>query len=182
MKDSTVSIAVWVAVSLALYYLTKGGKRQIHATADGSFELRMAKLYQIIGLLGGIIAGIGLFLPLIANEYTTSIFVASSFVFMLFAALSTSCFLWYRNHKVKFNAETITAQNVYGKSEDILWKNIALVKFKPFAGKMEITDAFGKKISVHQHLVGFSTFIGELKEKRGVYNFVCESLPPASIA
>jgi hypothetical protein len=139
-------------------------------------------LYQIIGLLGSLVAGIGLFLPLLADEYSTSIFIASTLLFILFAALSTLCFLWYRNHRVNFNAEIITAQSAYGKSHNILWKDVAVVKFRPFAGKMEITDAFGNKISVHQHLVGFSTFISALKEKREVYNFTCESLPPSSLA
>jgi len=173
-----VSIIVSISVSLLLYFLNKASKKEALSLINGSYELRMNRAYQIIGIAGIFSGLIFLFVPVMISEYSLGIILATGLMFLFFIGISVPCLLWYKNHYVRFDNISVYSNDLYGRNQQINWKDITSASFKPFAGVMALSDRNGNAVKVHQHLVGFSTFMETLLIQRDRYNFNCTKLPP----
>lgn len=166
-----------IVVLIVLYFLNKASGKKVDPYEQGKYSLYMSKIYQFIGLLGIGISVFILFMPVLAEEYTVEIFVATGVLFLFMMALSLPCFLWYKNHRLQFDSIEVVSKNFYGKEQRIKWEDIEHARFSALSGLLTLTDKRGNVAKAHQHLVGFSTFIHELKSQKNKCSFSSE-LPP----
>lgn len=172
-----VSIIILVIVALLLYFLNRSSKQRVAALDNGGYELRMNKAYLIIGVAGAIVGVLFLLMPILADEYSLEIFIASGVMFLFFTGLTVPCIMWYKNHSLFFSEQGFVAENAYGKRQDMQWGNISQVSFSSFAGVISVVDKQGNVAKAHQHLVGFSSFVKMLIAQKNKYQFDIESLP-----
>jgi hypothetical protein len=172
-----VSIIVSVLVPLLLYFLNKASKQNIAASGEGHYKLRMNKMYLIIGAASALVGILCLLLPVLAEEYSLEIFIASGVMFLFFMGCAVPCIMWYKNHNLIFGEQGFIAENAYGKRQDMQWGDISQVSFSSFAGVVSVVDKQGNVAKAHQHLVGFSSFVKTLIAQRDKYHFDAESLP-----
>lgn len=172
-----VPIIVSILVPLLLYFMNKASKRSPVAQHDGRYELRMNKMYLIIGVAGVFVGVMFLLLPILADEYSTEIFVAAGIMFLLFMGFSIPCLLWYNNHRLSFDEIEMRSKSAYGKAQSINWSNITRVSFSSFRGVIDVTDKQGNVAKAHQNLVGVSSFVAILQMKKSIYHFETELLP-----
>jgi hypothetical protein len=172
-----VAIVVSVLVPLFLFFMNRGSKQTVFVSNDGCYELRMNKMYLIIGVVCALIGLISLLMPVLANEYSLQIFITSGVLFLLFLGGGVYCILWYRNHRLFFGEQGFVTESVYGKRQNIRWDDIIQVNFSSFAGMVRVVDKQGNIAKAHQHLVGFSSFIRMLLVQKEKYHFATELLP-----
>jgi glucan phosphoethanolaminetransferase (alkaline phosphatase superfamily) len=157
--------------------MNRGSKQTVLISSDGHYELRMNKMYLIIGVICALIGLISLLIPVLANEYSSQIFTASGILFLFFVGGGIYCILWYRNHRLFFSEQGFTTESAYGEKQNMKWDDISQVSFNSFAGMVRVVDKQGNIAKAHQHLVGFSSFIKTLLAQKGKYHFATESLP-----
>lgn len=152
---------IGVVVSASMYFMNKGANKEIESL-DGITELRMNKFYQIVGYSSLIIFSGFIVAVIYINEM--AFYIALIFVFLLFGGTGLACVLWYRNHKITFDDNSIIVHNWRNQVEEISWEEITAIKFRPIAGNIKITG-LNKIVKVHQHLVGLKTFTQKMEEK-----------------
>ncbi len=155
-------LSVTLAVSLAMNYLNRGASQEIEQSKNGEIELRMNKLYQILGYVCIGFASIFVMAALYYQE--KEMYVIGIVMLILFGGLGISCLMYYQNHKLTFDDEKITVQNWRKKIEEIKWGEINEIKFNPFSGYLNIRG-LNKKMTIHQHLVGLKAFAKKMEEK-----------------
>ncbi len=156
---------IGIAVSTALAFLTKSIAKSIDADERGMFKLRMNKLYGILGIISIVIGLLFLIFLLLTSEPNDSgIWGGVILTILIFWGLGIPCLMYYRNHRVTFDDNSIVVTNVYGKVKEIKWSDISDVRFKTFAGLLVLTTT-SEQIKVHQHLVGLSKFIEYIENK-----------------
>lgn len=153
---------IGLAVSLAMNYMNKGASQEIAKNPSGEIELRMNKLYQILGYLSIGFASIFVIAALYYQE--KEMYIIGMSMLLLFGGLGIPCLMYYQNHKLKFDDEKIVAQNWRKKIEEITWREIDEIKFNPFSGYLKIRG-LNKKMTIHQHLVGLKEFTNKMEEK-----------------
>lgn len=154
---------VGISVTIALMFLNKVASRRSVSNEHGWHELRMNRLYQIAGILVGII-GLS-FLLIGLNEQDSTALIAVVIISLGFSALGFISLLWYLNHRLNFNEQFLSASNFYGKSTSLTWNEISNITFNSFSGLITITATDGKKIKAHQHLAGLNSFIELMEQK-----------------
>ena len=83
MNDFLIPTSVTITVSLLLYFLNSASKRAMHALADGQYEIRMNRMYQVVGIIGILASIFVLFIPILAEEYSAQIFITTGLCFLL---------------------------------------------------------------------------------------------------
>ena len=153
---------IGLAVSLAMNYMNKGASQEIEKSTNGEIELRMNKLYQILGYLS---IGFASSLVIAALFYQEQeMYIVGIAMLLLFGGLGIPCLMYYQNHKLRFDDEKITVQNWRKKIKEIAWREIDDIRFNPFSGYLEIRG-LDKKMAIHQHLVGLKKFTDKMEEK-----------------
>lgn len=153
---------IGIAVSLAMNFMNKGASQNIRENENGEIELRMNKLYQILGYL---CIGITTIFVLAAIYYQDEeMYLIGGIMFLLFGGLGLPILMYYNNHKLRFNDDRILVHNWLGKSNEIKWSEIDSIKFNPFSGYLKI-NGLNKKLTIHQHLVGLKEFLKRMEEK-----------------
>lgn len=153
---------IGLAVNLAMRYMSKGASQEIDKDMNGDIELRMNKLYQIVGFVS---IGFALIFVIAALYYQEKeMYMIGTAMLLLFGGLGLPCLMYYQNHKLKFNDTRIIAQNWKKKTGEITWTEIDDIKFNPFSGYLKIFG-LNKKLIVHQHLVGLKAFTKKMEEK-----------------
>jgi hypothetical protein len=172
-----VAITVSVLVPLLLYFLNKASKKNVAASGEGSYELRMNNLYLLMGIMSAFLGLLFLLMPVLSNEYSLEIFIASGVMFLVFIGFAVPCILWYKNHRLFFNEQGFILKGAYGKKLQIKWEDISQVSFSSFTGVITVVDRQGNIAKAHQHLVGFSSFVKMLLVQKDKYRFASELLP-----
>jgi hypothetical protein len=152
---------VSIIVTLALRYARKGSEKNIVPTKNGQFYLRMNKLYGIMGIIGFFF---GLFITVMII-ITNSGLPFAIITLLIFLGTGLPCFIYYKNHCLKFNDKLIEVKNFFGREKRISWIEIQNISFNHFSGLLTILDNKGNKIKIHQHIVGLSSFLKMMKEK-----------------
>ncbi|NML64019.1 hypothetical protein HHL22_02260 [Hymenobacter sp. RP-2-7] len=171
-----VPIIVSIIVPLLLYLLNRSSKQKVTALDNGGYELRMNKAYLIIGIAGAVVGLLFLLMPILADEYSLEIFIASGVMFLLVMGFTVPCIMWYKNHSLFFGEQGFITENAYGKRQDMQCGDISQVSFSSFAGVVSVVDKQGNVAKAHQHLVGFSSFVKMLMAQRDKYHFDTKSL------
>ncbi|QHL86100.1 hypothetical protein GU926_01010 [Nibribacter ruber] len=159
MQDFLFYLLLGLAISGLTFYLNKGAAKSINQDDEGFTNLKMPKLYAIIGVLG-LVGGaifLGSFLVVEDIDVVTTV-ISLILCLSILWGLGIICLLWYFNHTLKFDEFSLEVVNVYGKQTKIYWQDITFMKFKPFSGLLILKDENNQKIAIHQHLVGLSAF------------------------
>jgi len=85
---------------------------------------------------------------------------------LIFGGLSAPLLMYYYNHELEFDEESIVVKNWKGKVDKIKWSEIENVKFSPMWGYLKLKTK-SKKLNLYQHLVGLVEFVKlmEIKTK-----------------
>ena len=166
MTEKVILYAIiGIAVSTSLAFLTKSTGKPIATDESGRFNIRMNKLYGIMGIIGLVFGLLFLiFLPLTTEPNDSGIWFIVILMLLIFWGAGIPCLMYYRNHRVSFDDNSIVATNVYGKVKEIKWSDILNIKFKVLSGLLVLTTK-NEIIKVHQHLVGLSKFIELIENK-----------------
>ena len=147
----------------SLSWLNKVAKTKLQPDKTGETTLRMNKLYIIMGVIAFImwLTFVIFLFTSISSDWKTFV---SSFLIISIVTLGPGipCSLWYLNHKVTFDNETIQVNNVYGKKNQILLKDIVSISMNHFSGMLKVNTQ-NDSVSIHQHLVGVSTLTEKIK-------------------
>lgn len=153
---------IGLAVSFSLSYMNKGTNQSVGRNAEGFVELRMNKFYQILGY---VVLGLGFIILLVIIYYQEKEMTLIGALAILFVVgLGLPVLLYYRNHKVYFNEETVTVISWTGKKQVIRWEEIQKISFNAFSGYLKLFG-LANKVKMHQHLVGLKEFIKMMEEK-----------------
>ncbi len=171
--DGIEHIITGIAIAAFLAYSNKKSSYNVEKNKAGSYHLRMNKSYMWIGALGtifGLIISIGI---LIESEEGT--LLSAFMVFMMFSGLGVTILMWYYNHQLVFDEETIQVKSWTGKTLEINWGEIRKIKFSPIMGYLRIHSK-SKKLNIHQHLMGLVEFI-KMMENKTDYKAIDLKLP-----
>lgn len=156
---------IGIAVSTALSFITKATGKSVDIVESGQFNLRMNKLYGIMGIIGLVFGLLFLiFLPLTTEPNDSGIWLAVILMLLIFWGTGIPCLMYYRNHRVTFDDNSIVATSLYGKIKEIKWTDIEDIRFKSMSGLLILTTK-DDKLKVHQHLVGLSKLIEFVENK-----------------
>lgn len=152
-------------MAAAWILLGKGTDSNVQANVNGGYELRMNKLYLVVGL-SGLIIGLILILtfPLLAEELSVELFLILGLILLVFWGTGLTCLLYFVNHKVRFNKDSVEVVDVYGRKKEILWSEISEASFNTFSGLLKFQSS-KTTVKVHHHLVGLNTLIGVMENQ-----------------
>lgn len=152
-----------IAISVILAFLTKATGKAVVIDNDGHYNLRMNKFYGIIGFVSLIIGLLFLiFLPLTAEPNDSAVWIVTTLMPLIFWGIGIPCMMYYRNHRLVFNNNSIIVTNIYGQIKEIKWSDIKDINFNALSGLL-VLKTTQEKIKIHQHLVGLSKFIEHIE-------------------
>lgn len=151
-----------VVVTWAMAYLNKQNSKEVKPLEDGTFKLRINKLYFYVGV-GSMIFGLFIFLYL-------SLFVKDGLMigfclFLGFGILGFGCALWYWNHQVVFNSQFIESTSVFNKTTKMNWDEIQKISFGLSSGIITMKDKNNVKVKAHLHLKGIKELIRMMEKQ-----------------
>ncbi|MEM1326406.1 MAG: hypothetical protein AAGI23_10650 [Bacteroidota bacterium] len=148
-------------VSLAIGFLNKGSSQPVQANSDGTVELHLPKIYQILGYT---LLALGIIFVMSFWYFQEVELLIFGLIICLFCcALGIPLLLYYKNHIVKLDDECLEVSNWLGKSNKIQWSEIAQISFHPFKGYIKV-QGLERKLLLHQHLVGLKTFLLKMEQ------------------
>ena len=154
-------VIIGVVVSFALMVLNRSGSKQVEPLKDGSFELRVHPLYNIVSILGmlmGIIFIIGGIYFRDENLFIMAIFG------LIFFLIGIWGFLFYKRYRLKFNENHVSATDFLGKTKSIQWEEITNIRFNKWLGYLYVLNE-NEKLTIHQHTVGLKQFLTMMEQK-----------------
>lgn len=150
-----------VPVVIGLALLKREMSKIVEPNADGSFELRVARLYFITGVLCTPLFLIPFFWILLSPELPGEARIYS-LIFLFFSILGVYLIVLYRNYRLYFDNEKIVVTNLFGKNKSLKWSEIEQVKNNPYTGYLTLSSA-QYRIKVLQNLKGLAAFTNALE-------------------
>ena len=150
-----------VPVVIGLALLKREMSKKVEPNSDGSFELRVTRLYLIIGVFCTTLFLIPFFWMLLSPELPGEDRIYSLF-FLFFSLLGVYLIVLYRNYRLYFDNENIVVTNLFGKNKSLKWSEIEQVKYNHFTGYLTLSSA-KYRIKVLQNLKGFAAFTNALE-------------------
>jgi hypothetical protein len=152
-----------VPVIIALSLLKKEMSKKVEPQPDGSFELRISRMFFFTGV---VCASIFLFLTvwILFDTDTPSEDRIFGLFFLIFSLLGVYFIVLYRNYRLYFDNEKIVVTNLYGKKKSMKWSEIEKVRSNAFTGYLTLSSAT-TQLKVHQSLKGFVAFRDELQAR-----------------
>jgi hypothetical protein len=161
-ENIIVYTLIAILVGWAMSYLKKQNSKEVEPLENGTYRLRMNKLYLYVGV-GSMILGLFLFLYL-------SLFVKDGVgiafcLFLGFGILGFGCALWYWNHQVVFDSQFIESTSVFSKTTKMNWDEIHKISFGLSSGIITMKDKNNVKVKAHIHLKGIKELISMIEQK-----------------
>ncbi len=148
-------------------YLNKFSKYEVENDELGYVVLRMNKLYKLVAFICIGVALLFLLVSVCLQENTFSII--SGLMLIFFGGFGLVSLLYYKNHKVKFDNDTIIISNWKGAEKELRWNEIETIEYNKLVGQLKISYK-DMTINIHQHLVGFDMVFKKVKEKKLLKN------------
>lgn len=169
MTDSAViTFIVMVSMAIALTYLGKGANVTPVKGDEGYFELKMNKFYKVLGIVA-IVCVVTFIVGSVAyNELDSELLLGIIIMTIILGVPGLICLLYVTKYRVAFNNEQIEVRNIYGKVVTVRWAEIVEAKYNHFSYFLHLKVSDGRKIKIHQHLIGINTFLDLLEKKRGL--------------
>jgi hypothetical protein len=145
-----------VPVIIALSLLKKEMSKKVEPQPDGSFELRMSRIFFFTGL---VCASLFLFFTgrIFFDPNTPSEDRILGLFFLSLSLLGVYLIVLYRNYRLYFDNENIVVTNLFGKKKSLKWSEIEKVRSNPFTGYLTLSSA-STQLKVHQNLKGMVAF------------------------
>lgn len=149
-----------VSVIIGLSLLKKEMSKKVEPLTDGSFELRVSRIYFFTG---AVCACIFLFFTgwILLDPDTPSEDRIFGLFFLIFSLLGVYFIVLYRNYRLYFDNENIEVTNLLGKKNTMKWSEIEKVRSNAFTGYLTLSSA-STQLKVLQSLKGFVAFRDEL--------------------
>ncbi len=155
-------IGAIVAIFMSL--MARSANKRVIADPDGSFTLKMHKFYGIIGIL--VIASLVVFIGMALLEGDKEMLsIGGGFLGICMGLPGIIVLLYYKNHKLIFDDQSMTAYSWSGGKTKINWDQVQKISFKGFSGLIKIQGEENQLIKAHMHLVGLKTFVEKVEEK-----------------
>jgi ABC-type Mn2+/Zn2+ transport system permease subunit len=137
--------------------------KKVEPLPDGSFELRVSRIYFFTG---AVCACIFLFLTvwILLDQDTPSEDRIFGLFFLIFSLLGVYFIVLYRNYRLYFDNENIVVTNLLGKKITMKWSEIEKVRSNAFTGYLTLSSA-STQLKVLQSLKGFVAFRDELQAR-----------------
>lgn len=151
--------AISVAVTLAMSYLNSGANKSPSNHIGENIQIRMNKLYSIIGYIG-----LGISIAFSIGSiffYEQGIEVLCVLIWVILGGPGIACLLYHKNHKVDFDNDQFSVSNWRGKTNTYKWRDITEVQYKPISGYLKVSDSSNSS-KIHSHLIGLGIFIDRL--------------------
>ena len=151
-----------IVVAWVMRYLNKQNSKEVKPVEDGTFKLKMNKLYFYVGV-SSMLLGLFVFLYL-------SLFVKDGLgigiCFLLgFGILGFGCALWSWNHQVVFDSQFIESTTVFNKTTKMNWDEILKISFGLSSGIITMKDKNNVKVKAHIHLKGIKELTSMIEQK-----------------
>ena len=160
----TIGLTAFVT-AIAMNHLSKSSEQEVVVNEMGYTVLRMNKLYKI---LAWILIGIALSFILVAIYlHEEGMYIISFLILLFFGGFSCALLMYYKNHKVEFNDDLIIIHSWKGEREELRWDETEIVKYNKLTGHLKLHYK-NKKLSIHEHLVGFKMLLNKLEEKKKI--------------
>jgi len=161
LEEIIKSAFIVVSVIIGLSLLKKEMSKKVEPLPDGSFELRVSRIYFFTG---AVCACIFLFFTgwILLDPDTPSEDRIFGLFFLIFSLLGVYFIVLYRNYRLYFDNEKIVVTNLFGKKNTMKWSEIEKVRSNAFTGYLTLSSA-STQLKVHQNLKGFVAFRDELQ-------------------
>lgn len=157
-----------IFIQLTESFLSTSTNKPVIADPQGRYHIKMHKLYRILGIAGFAVAAVFLFAPLIVKDDDLFFYVLTFGVAAMFGGLSLLSFCCYRNHYVRFDDKIVEVAGVFGGRKTFYWNQVKKISFNKNSGFLQVSSFDGEKIKIHQHLVGFPTFVSFLQRHSSI--------------
>jgi hypothetical protein len=163
LEEIIKSALTVVSVIIGLSLLKKEMSKKVEPLPDGSFELRVSRIYFFTG---AVCACIFLFLTvwILLDQDTPSEDRIFGLFFLIFSLLGVYFIVLYRNYRLYFDNENIVVTNLLGKKITMKWSEIEKVRSNAFTGYLTLSSA-STQLKVLQSLKGFVAFRDELQAR-----------------
>lgn len=150
-----------VPVVIALALLKNELSKKVEPNENGSFELRVARLYLIIGVFCATLFLIAFFWMLLSPELPSEDRIYS-LIFLFFCLLGVYLIVLYGNYRLYFDNEIIVVTNLFGKKKSLKWSEIEQVKMHHFKGYLQLSTAT-TQLKVQPNLAGMVAFTNAIE-------------------
>ena len=160
----TIGLTAFVT-SVAMNYLNKSSEQEVVVNGLGYTVLRMNKLYKILAWICIGITLSCLFTAIYLQE--EAMYIVSFLMLLFFGGFGFALLMYYKNHKIEFNDDLIIINSWKGERDELRWDEIETVKYNKLTGHLKLHYK-KKKLSIHEHLVGFKMLLNKLEEKKKI--------------
>lgn len=151
-----------ILIGAFMAYASSQSTKELSKNIEGKYCLRLNVSYKWIGMVSIVLGIVAFIAGLLSDE--EGIFMIVFFVLLIFGGLGIILVMWYQNHQLIFDEETISVKSWKGKTETVKWEAIDNIKFSPIMGYLRIYSKT-KKLNIHFHLVGLVGFVRMMEEK-----------------
>jgi hypothetical protein len=160
---ATASTAL-ISFIILQYFYRKTGKA-VSASRDGLYILRMPAAYRYLGVVS-ILLGFFIFLfPVFDESFMASDLLVAGSLGSMFILAGLICVLYYNNHYLQFDNEAVEVRNIWGTVRYFRWPEMRDASFNVHTGLLSFSVDSGKRLKIHQHLVGLKVFTDMIEQK-----------------
>lgn len=168
MIDKIIFYAVInITVSIAIFYLYKGGEKNINLVKEDAHTLKMNKLFYYLGILLIIVGVSTIIIPLFSLSFSenNNQIIAMSIMGSLCILMGMVLIKIYKTHFLIFDDHTVSVVRYFGKITQGKLEDIETVKFNSLTGMITIRLKTGFILKFSQYLVGITNFIQHIETK-----------------
>ena len=166
MINILTCIAISLTTGIVFRYLKKSTQKSQLPLENGQYRLRIHKFYLILGLISFVVGLAMVIGSILTISPDITMYIMIFIMFLVFVGLGTLSILYYRNYYVQFDNSYVEVMNAFGKLSSMRWDEIKTAKFNFNSGLLTLAGN-GKRIKIHQHLVGINRFMNYLEKKTG---------------
>jgi len=155
-----------IAMIFVTRYFRKRNQRHVSVDVDNYYTLTMPKAYKVTGIIFMVLSLVSSPWFILSNDWKESSFFSIALIFMF--VLGAVPFLFYKNHYLKFNDRFIEVRSLFGNISLCQWNDINGQKYNVTLGVFYILLKSGKRVAIHEHLVGLDRFKEMLHDKTNI--------------
>jgi magnesium-transporting ATPase (P-type) len=156
-----VCLLVGIIVNIVITIMESRSTKYIDLSNLKAVELRINRLYQILGI---IIILIGIFTSVSYFFKVEGSYFESISLLIFISGLGLLLLVSYQNHKLKFNEDYIMIYDYLGVVDTLKWEDVNEIEFDSKIGFLKISGD-NKVLKIHRHMRNINVFFKEVKKK-----------------
>jgi|GEM_PF-4031991 len=165
----TLIIILIIVFSLAngyMLYKLGGSTKDLEHLFKSPLELRVPEAYKALAFIL-IFAGFSLIpIGIFKFGFDGNTLIITGAVFLFTVLIGSYTLLYQRNHGLRFDDDFIVKQDVWGRNQQIDWKEVQCIKLNRTVS-MYVIETATRKIWINQHLTGIYTFL-KIAVRKGI--------------